>query len=123
MMRTRWILPAAAGLLLIAGSAPTLSAGQRPGVWRQQNVRRGEIAERADQIADRARQLHRSGRLSRDHYDRTLAKLDRRWEVSSDRRVNPDRFRADMRYLDQVENTLNEWSNADERGGRWRPRR
>lgn len=88
------------------------------------NARERNMAQRANAIERRARDLYRSGRLSRDHLERTLDKLNR-VQYDADRRgvLSRDRVQANMRYLNQVENTLNEWSRADSRGGRYRPRR
>jgi hypothetical protein len=107
--------------------APAVPASAQPRVQYVQNSRyrtreldlrtdsrKQELVDRAAQIRRRARALFESGRLSRDHYDRTLVKFDRIREDTRERDVlRADRFRANMDYLDQVENTLNEWSRAD----------
>jgi hypothetical protein len=77
------------------------------------DTRKREMVDRAEQIADRARRLYENGRLSRDHYDRTMVKFDRVWDDARERdTLRADRFRANMDYLDQVENTLNAWSRS-----------
>jgi len=76
--------------------------------------RRQVLADRADEIAQRARRLFERGRLNRIHLDRTLDKLTRvRSTVRTSGRVDRDRFEADMDWMRQVENTLEEWSRAD----------
>jgi hypothetical protein len=77
------------------------------------NQRRTQLDRRADQIAQRARNLHRNGRLSRDHMERTLEKLQRvRSTVRNNSRIDDRRFQADIRWLDQVERTMEQWSRA-----------
>ena len=77
------------------------------------DTRKREMVDRAEQIADRARRLYDSGRLSRDHFDRTMVKFDRIWDDARERNaLRSDRFRANMDYLDQVEETLNAWSSS-----------
>jgi hypothetical protein len=51
-------------------------------------------------VADRANRLFREGRLTRDHYDRTMEKLNQRG--GSD-------------WTSQVDETLTEWSRSDHR--------
>jgi len=88
------------------------------------NGRNQQLGARADRIAQRARELYRSGRLSADHRDRTIEKLQRVRSDARDRnRESRNRVQANDRYLDQVERTLNEWAAADSRGNRIRPRR
>jgi hypothetical protein len=78
--------------------------------------RKREMVDRAEQISERARTLYQNGRLSRDHYNRTMVKFDRIWDDAKDRdALRGDRFRANMDYLDQVENTLNAWSRSNSR--------
>lgn len=51
-------------------------------------------------VAERARRLYREGRLTRDHYERTMDKLY-------------DRGGSD--WVDDVNDTLNKWSESDRR--------
>lgn len=100
------------GALALAMLAPFAAPAQAQ-VWRgndyrngrynryERNDRYGSLQNRADQIATRARRMHQSGRLTRDHLDRTLDKLDRN--------------RLNANWLNQVENTLEEWSRSDSR--------
>jgi hypothetical protein len=132
-MKRLWIAPAVLAFT-VAGIA-AVPASAQPKAPRAQHVqfnrnrdrnldirtdsRKQQMLDRAAQIRRRARDLYQSGRLSRDHYDRTLAKFDRIRDDSRERNVlRPDRFRANMDYLNQVENTMMEWSRAD--GGRRR---
>ena len=83
--------------------------------------RRDDLATRADRIRADARRMMDNGNLSRDHYDRTMAKLDRVYnDVNNRSRVRDDRYDADKRYLDDVEDTLNKWRDADARNERGR---
>lgn len=127
-MKRMWIAPAAFLLSSIGFAAlPASAEPPSPRVQYVQNyryrtrdldvrtdTRKQEMLDRAAQIRRRARELHDSGRLSRDHYDRTLAKFDRIQDDARGRDVlRADRFRANMDYLNQVENTMMEWSRAD----------
>lgn len=127
-MKRTWIAPAALALSVL-GMASAVPASAQPRARYVQDSRyrtreldlrtdsrKQELVDRAAQIRRRARDLFESGRLSRDHYDRTLVKFDRIREDTRERDVlRADRFRANMDYLDQVENTLNDWSRADGR--------
>jgi hypothetical protein len=122
-----WIAPAALALSVLGMgmAAAPVSAQPRPHLvqydrYRTRDLdlrtdsRKQEMVDRAAQIRRRARDLYESGRLSRDHYDRTLAKFDRIREDLRERDViRGDRARANLDYLDQVENTMMEWSRAD----------
>jgi len=134
-MKRLWIAPAALALSFMGIAAVPASAQSRAQYVqynrdRTRNLdlrtdsRKQELLDRAAQIRRRARDLYESGRLSRDHYQRTLVKFDRIRDDTRERDVlRMDRFRANMDYLDQVENTMNEWSRADSgrRGTeRWR---
>jgi len=124
-MKRGWITPAALALSVM-GIAAVPASAQPKAQFVQYNrhrsrdlevrtdSRKQEMLDRAAQIRRRARDLYESGRLSRDHYDRTLAKFDRIREDTRERDViRGDRARANMDYLDQVENTMMEWSRAD----------
>lgn len=127
-MKRLWIAPAV--LAFTAVGIVAIPANAQPKAPRAQFVqfdrrrdrnleirtdtRKQEMLDRAAQIRRRARDLFESGRLSRDHYERTLVKFDRIREDARERNVlRADRFRANMDYLDQVENTMMEWSRAD----------
>jgi hypothetical protein len=75
------------------------------------------LIRRADQVRREANRLYESGRLSRDHRDRTIDKLDRVY--SSGRGVSGSRHRADMEWIEDVRETMHEWSRADS-GRRYR---
>jgi hypothetical protein len=82
------------------------------------NGNRGRLAQRAETIAERAESMFRSGDLTRDHFERTLDKLNRVWSrVENGDRVDQSEFNSDMRWLDQVDETLREWSASDSRRG------
>lgn len=124
-MKRSWIAPAALALSVMGIAAVPASAQPKAkyvqynryrtrGLDVRTDSRKQEMLDRAAQIRRRARDLFESGRLSRDHYDRTLAKFDRIREDARERDViRGDRARANMDYLDQVENTMMEWSRAD----------
>lgn len=124
-MKHLWIAPAALALSVMGSVAVPANAQPRAQLvqynrYRTRDLdvrtdsRKQEMLDRAAQIRRRARDLYESGRLSRDHYDRTLAKFDRIRDDTRERDVlRADRFRANMDYLDQVENTMMEWSRAD----------
>ena len=105
---TAGAMPAAAQL-----RRPTSEYRYRMRDFDRTDTRKREMVDRAEQLADRARRLYESGRLSRDHFDRTMVKFDRVWEDARERdTLRSDRFRANMDYLDQVEETLNAWSRS-----------
>ncbi|MGV3720471.1 MAG: hypothetical protein ACO1SX_06125 [Actinomycetota bacterium] len=125
-MKLKWLAPALGALTIIGLTGIPAEAGstlRRDSNYRQRNERQiGEnprsrqLGSRADAIARRARELHRQGRLSADHRDRTIEKLQRvRSDARDGDREGRSRVQANDRYLDQVENTLNEWSRADSR--------
>lgn len=121
-MKLKWLAPALGVLTIIGVAGVPAQAGtplRRDSSYRQrnvENVRSRQLGARADNIARRARELHRQGRLSADHRDRTIEKLQRvRSDARDGDREGRSRVQANDRYLDQVENTLNEWTRADSR--------
>jgi hypothetical protein len=123
-MKLKWLAPALGALTIIGLTGAPAEAGHdsrwRPNSgYRQRTLettRSRQLGSRADAIARRARELHRQGRLSADHRDRTIDKLERvRSDARDGDRESRDRIQANDRYLDQVENTLNEWTRADSR--------
>jgi hypothetical protein len=101
-----------------AVAAPPAMAQQRRWVRAAESDRRAELRERIRDISDQAERSYRNGRLSRDHYNRTLAKLDRsRNELKEGDQLTRAEFDRQMRWLDEVEETLRDWrdSRADDR--------
>ena len=137
-MKRKWFVPVL-GILALIGTLGVPAEAQRRSPLRPDSQRRNyqrntrpsgatsarerQMVQRANAIGLRARQLHRNGRLSREHLNRTLDKLKRvQNDANRPGRLSNDRIQANMRYLNQVENTLQEWSRADSRGGRVRRR-
>lgn len=125
------LLPAVlAAAMLIGAALPVLAdhrdrgrdRGDRGSRVRARSGHRGEMGARADRIARRAENLYDEDRLSRDHLDRTLAKLDRVWGDTENRgrqgRQGGQRIQANQQWLDEVEETLQEWSRSDSRSSR-----
>jgi len=99
-MIKKLIIPAALSLAVLGTTASPALARHRNDNRSHLAVRRSNWGGARQRVADRARRLYREGRLSRDHYDRTLANLDRgRGED----------------WADQVNDTLTKWSQADTR--------
>ena len=112
----KWIAPLAlCAAILGPAVAPAAAQDRYFDYGRRHNVqRRDDLSSRADAIRDNARRMFDNGNLSRDHLDRTLSKLDRIYSDSRDRtRIAGDRYDADQRYMDDVENTLNKWRDSD----------
>src|SRR5690349_15732419 len=61
---------------------------------------RRDFGANRQRVADRATRLYQEGRLSRDHYERTMDKLNQRG--GSD-------------WANQVDDTLSQWSRSDSR--------
>lgn len=79
------------------------------------NMRR-EMSNRADRLAERARNLHRNRRLSAHHRDEVMEKLQRiREDVRHRDRIDAQRYRANMQHLDRAERTMEQWSQSDSR--------
>jgi hypothetical protein len=95
-----------------AVAAPPAQA-QRRWVRAQDSDRRVELRERIRDISDQAARSYNNGRLSRDHYNRTLAKLDRSRNAINDSRLTREEFDREMRWLDEVEETLRDWRGSD----------
>jgi hypothetical protein len=101
----KWIIPAGLALAVLGVDAAPAMARHRNGRphYRVQGSRqhlRSNWGPRRQQVADRAARLYQSGRLSRDHYDRTLAKLDQDGGPG---------------WVEQVDDTLTEWSRSTRR--------
>jgi hypothetical protein len=121
------IAPLALTIAFFAGSVPAQAGiGYNPRYARssssrdfRNHSRREQLDRRADQIAERARELRRSGRLSGDHYERTIVKLRRiNHAVNRDRSIDEDQFRREMDWLDRAEATMRAWSGSDRRQDR-----
>lgn len=85
----------------------------RRGNW---GGRRDEMVQRAARIRNRADNLYRQGRLSREHRDRVYEKLERiRDDVRGRGRVDSRRVEANERWMDSVERDLENWSRSDSR--------
>ena len=94
---------------------------------RYRRAGRGDVSadaliRRADQVAREAERLYESGRLSRDHRDRTLDKLQRVYSNARGGYVTASRYEADMDWIEGTRDTMYEWSRAN-RGTRYRRRR
>lgn len=127
-MKLQFLAPLALTIAWLGGTIPVSADHQRPRYSRSDSGRRDEALEnRAQSISRRAHDLYNRGSLSRDHLERTLAKLDRVIDdVDGNGRISNDRFQSHMRWMSQVEDTMHEWSRADsgrgERGRRLRRR-
>src|SRR5688500_20168614 len=111
-MKLKLMAPLALAIALLVGTAPVLADHERPRYRRTDGARRDvELEERARSISRRAHELYKRDRLSRDHLERTLAKLERVFDdVDRNGRVSNDRYHADMRVMAQIEDTPTEWS-------------
>jgi len=140
----KWIIPAAMAVSIIGAVAEPVSAqipdryyqnrdrdrdyrdrdyrdrDYRTRDYRTRNVnggRRDEVITRIQQIRDRARRLRDNGRLSQDHYERTVVKFDRiRDDLREGNRFTDSEYRTNMQRLDDIEETMNRW--ADSNGNR-----
>ncbi|HEU4751497.1 MAG TPA: hypothetical protein VFU47_00215 [Armatimonadota bacterium] len=108
-MVTKLIVPITLALTVLAGAAaPALARDHRYDRTHRsaryyrtgRYYRDRNFSGDRQRVADRARRLYREGRLSRDHYERTLDKLNQRGGAD---------------WTNQVDNTLSKWSRSDRR--------
>ena len=72
--------------------------------------RRQKLADRADRMAANIEARYREGRLSREHRDRALAKLERvRRDVNDRRTIDQERFDADQQWMDSIHDDVQNW--------------
>ena len=116
----KWLAPAALAVTLLGTAVAPAQAQRydrydRGRISARQDDFRDRLVDRAREIENRAQRLFHNGRLSRSHLDRTLAKLTRvHRDVRGNDRIDRQRFDADMRWLDDVENTMQEWARAED---------
>lgn len=117
----KWIAPAVLSMAVLGGMTVPAHADRydRNIPVRRAELRdnyRGEQARRLDDLTARINQLYSDGRLSRDHRDRALDKLQRvRRDVRSRSRFDDDRYQANMDWLDSVSQDVDNWSSGDSR--------
>lgn len=102
-MLKKILIPAALAVAVLGAVAP--AEAQR---YRTNNRGSGIRGSHEQRVADRARSLYNSGRLSRGHYEQTLANLRRG---------------SGARWASQVDRTVSAWSRSDSRIIRDRRRR
>ena len=127
----KWIAPTIMALSLVGGIAAPVHADRfdrNIPVRRadDMNNRRVDQARRLEDLTSRINNLYSQGRLSREHRDRALDKLQRvRDDVKHRDRFDSDRYRANQDFMDGVSRDVDNWSSADSgrhfrRDNRWR---
>lgn len=130
----KWIAPTVMALSVLGGIAAPVHADRfdrNIPVHRADDMdnRRGEQARRLEDLTARINNLYSEGRLSREHRDRALDKLQRvRDDVKHRDRFDSDRYRANQDFMDNVSRDVDNWSRSDRgrgdrhlrRDNRWR---